>query len=210
MPELSNIQTYEKIEGTNFKPVLDRLSKVLKNVGLWNKEIEKSFDSFSWEVEDIGFVFRFIDLRPVASELSGIRIRPSILGYTSSIDSTFKDNWLGCDLLIETDELRNIGQAEYFPYVFEFVKELVSEMLKEFKHTGTYLTDEAQDGEDFDGIRCNDKSKLWQFDYAQIPLNLENLYSETPSTHLVKRNGEFFEALRVSVWNENVVSLFKQ
>ena len=43
MPELNNIQTFEKLQGTDFKPTLDRFEAVLRRIGLWNKEIENEF-----------------------------------------------------------------------------------------------------------------------------------------------------------------------
>jgi hypothetical protein len=67
-------------------------------------------------------------------------------------------------------------------------------MQKEFKQTGIYFTDEAQDGQDFDGLRTKDKSKLWQFDYAAIPLTLKKVYSDIPSTHLIIERSDFLEA----------------
>ncbi len=35
MPELSNIQTYEKIIDADFRPTLEKFSRVLKRIGLW-------------------------------------------------------------------------------------------------------------------------------------------------------------------------------
>jgi hypothetical protein len=211
MPELSNIQTYEKIEGINYKPVLERFSKILKNIGLWNNEIENAFGSFVWDVEDNGFVYSFNDIEPIASKFSEIKIRPLVMGWTSSIDPTFKDNWISCDLLIETENLRSLNSSNgdiYYPYVFELINSISKELAKEFHQTGIYFTDEGQDGQDFGGITKKDKSKLWQFDYALIPFSLETIYSEVPTNYLVRKREKFIEALRMEVWGKKIVESF--
>src|SRR5688572_30821464 len=171
MPELSNIQTYEKIEGENFRPTLDRFSRVLKNIGLWNTEIQEAFETFKWEIEGNGFVYGTTSyLEPVTSKISEIKIRPLVTGYTPQIDPNFEANWIACDLLIESSEILTYN-SKYKLGVFELVEALVQEMQKEFYQTGIYFTDEGQDSQDFFALIENNKSKLWQFEYALIPLN---------------------------------------
>jgi hypothetical protein len=204
MPELSNIQTYEKIDGSYFKPTLNRFSNVLKSIGLWNDEIEKTFDNFEWKAEDNGFVYSSIN-QPghFTSKLSDLKILPQVMVYTPAIDKTFKDNWISCDLLIEAEELRNFSNGQYHSYTYDLIKSLAIEMQKEFKQTGIYFTDEVQDGSDFDGIRENNKKKLWQFDYALIPLTLEKIYSAKPETHNIRRQENYMEAWYADRWKEN-------
>ena len=203
MPELSNIQTYEKIDGSNFRPTLDRFCKVLKSIDLWYDEIKTALDNFEWIVEDNGFVYSSItQLGHSTSKFSGIKIRPLVMVYTPTIDKTFNDNWICCDLLIEAEELRSFENGQFHVYTYDLVKTLTLEMQKEFKQTGVYFTDEAQDGEDFDGVRCNDPEKLWHFDYALIPLTLEKLYSNLPKTHSIKRHDNCFETWYIDRWKE--------
>jgi len=203
MPELSNIQTYEKIDGSNFRPTLDRFCKVLKSIDLWNDEIKTAFDNFEWTVENNGFVYSSItQLGHFTTKISGVNVRPLVMVYTPAIDGTFKDNWICCELLIEAEELRSFEDGQFRSYTYDFVKALTFEMHKEFKQTGIYFTDEAQDGSDFDGIRCNDFTKLWQFDYALIPTTLDNLYSRKPETHNTKRHENYFEAWYIDQWKE--------
>ncbi len=203
MPELSNIQTYEKIDGSNFRPTLDRFCKVLKSVDLWNDEIKTAFDNFEWKVEDNGFVYSSItQLGHFTSLLSGVIVRPLVIVYTPAIEGTFKDNWVCCELVIEAEELRSFEDGQFRSYTYDFVKTLTFEMQKEFKQTGVYFTDEAQDGSDFDGIRCNDLTKLWQFDYALIPTMLNNFYSIRPETHNIKQHENYFETWYIDRWKE--------
>jgi hypothetical protein len=145
MPELSNIQTFEKIDGVDFKPTLNRFIKVLKNIDLWNYELEKSFDRFEWNVIN-GFAYS--DIPAILSKFE-IKIRPNVMGWTPEIDDTFKDNWVSCDLLIEADKLRGSETGEFFDETYKLVKTLAWEMQKEFQQTGVYFTDEAQDAQDF-------------------------------------------------------------
>lgn len=203
MPELSNIQTFEKIDGSNFRPTLDRFCNVLKSIDIWNDEIKSAFDNFEWSVEDNGFVYSSItQLGYFTSKLSGIKVRPLAMVYTPAIDRTFKDNWMCCELLIEAEELRSFDDGQFRSYTYDFVKALTFEMQKEFKQTGIYFTDEAQDGSDFDGIRSNDLTKLWQFDYALIPITFDNLYSKRPETHNTKRHENYFETWYIDRWKE--------
>src|SRR5688572_488915 len=155
MPELSNIQTFEKLNGTEYKPTLDKFELVLRSIGLWNEEIKKAFDDFEWNVEDNGFIYSsIVQLGHFKTKYSDIKVRPLVMVYTPTIDSSFTDNWMTCDLLIEAEDLRN---ERYFERSYDFVETLTFEMQKEFNQTGTYFTDEAQDGQDFDGLRTKDK-----------------------------------------------------
>jgi len=201
MAELSNIQTFERIDGSNFRPTLDRFCNVLKSIDLWNEEIKSAFDGFEWLVEKNGFVYSSINRHGhFRSKLSQIEIRPLVMGYTTAIDRTFIDNWICCDLLIETAELRDFTDGQFSDPAYDLVELLTLEMQKEFKQTVIYFTDEAQDGSDFDGIRSNDLTKLWQFDYALIPETFANLYSDKPMTHKLKRHDNYFETWNINKW----------
>ena len=203
MPELNNIQTYEKIDGLNFKPTLERFCKVIRNVDLWNEEVEEAFEKFEWKVEENGFVYSsIIQLKPIFSKSLNVEIRTLVMAYTPEIDDTFKDNWILCEFLIEAEKLRSFESGEFYNTTYQIVKFLASEMQKEFQQTGVYFTDEAQDGEDFDGIRNSNFSRLWQFDYALIPLALENIYRKKPKTHNLRINKNGFEVWNMYRWKE--------
>jgi len=207
MPELSNIQTFEKIDGSNFRPTLDRFRNVLKNIGLWNEEIKNTFDNFKWSVEDDGFVYSSItQLGHFKSRLSNIKIRPLVMVYTAAIDTPIEDNWISCELLILSEELRSFDDGKFYRHTYELVKALTFEMQKEFNKTGIYFTDEAQDGSDFSAIRHHDATKLWQFDYALIPNNLDKFYSDKPKTHEILKQEKYNEAWLVERWTEKPYS----
>jgi hypothetical protein len=203
MPELSNIQTYEKLIGEDYQPTLDRFKTVLQQIHLWNDEVKQAFDEFVWKVEDDGLVYSSIQVGHFLTKFSNIPIRPLVLVYTPAIDKTIKDNWIVCDLLIEAEKLRSFETGDYNKTTYDFVKALASEMHKEFKQTGVYFTDEVQDGQDFDGFRNVNKEKLWQFDYAIIPLTLEQTYSTPPLTHKVIHHYSYLEAWNIARWKQN-------
>jgi len=193
MPELCYIQTYEKIVGSKYRPTLDRFCNVLKNIDLWNDEIKEAFDNFDWNDEEKSFTYSAISqLGYFTSKLSGVQIRPCVI-----LNS---DNWISCNFLIDADELRSFAYGFHI-YTYDLVKRLVFEMQKEFKQTGIYFTDEIQDGLEFEGINCNNPAKLWQFDYAVIPLTLEEVYSNKPMTHFIKRHDNYFETWYITRWN---------
>jgi hypothetical protein len=203
MPELSNIQTYEKISGSDFEPTLERFGKVLKAIDLWNDEIKTAFEDFEWKLEEDGYVYSSImKLGYFTSRFSSIRIRPLVMVYTNAIDESFNDNWISCNLLFESAELRNFTNGEFLPNTYEFIKSITTQMQKEFLQTGIYFTDEAQDGAEFQGIRCYDSTKLWQFDYALIPNLLDELYLKKPKTHELKKHENYFEAWNINRWKE--------
>ena len=153
----------------------------MRRIEIWNDEIEKDFKNFKWKKEDDGFVYSsLMNLRYYKTKYSYLKIRPFIMVYTPSIASSFTENWIAFDLLIEADDLRH---EDYFEKTYDLIEVLVFEMFKEFRQTGIYFTDEAQDGQDFEGLRTNNSLKLWQFDYALVPLTLKHIYKDIPSSH---------------------------
>jgi hypothetical protein len=203
MPELSNIQTFEKLIGNDYQPTLNKFIKVLKRINLWNDEIKKEFDEFEWKIEDNGFVYSSItQVNHYKTNLSDIPIRPLVMVYTPAIDKTFKDNWMICEFLIEAEKLRNFHNGQFYDTTYELIKKLSNELFIDFRQTGVYFTDEVQDCQDFDAIRCNDSHKLWQFDYALIPITLEKLYSKPPQTHKLLRFENYFESWDIERWKK--------
>ncbi len=206
MPELNNIQTYEKLDGNNIKPSIHKFAKVLERIGVWNSELEKQFELLEWKVEDNGFVYLSnSDFGFYKTDFSEIKVRPHLLAWTPAIDKTFSDNWISCELLIETETIRNFENGNYNESTFEFIKKLVKEIAMEFDQTGVYFTDETQDGEDFDGIREKNQKKLWNFDYALIPKKMEELYGEKPLNYKTNETDNWIEFLNSKNWNEKKV-----
>lgn len=202
MPELNNIETYKKLINYNFKPTLERFRNCLMSIGLWNNKIKAAFNDFKWNIED-GFVYSSLaELGYFTSKFSTIKIRPHVTVYTPAVDKLFTDNWIGCALLIEAQELRDSSNGLFHSYAYDLIETLTFEMQKEFKQAGIYFTDEAQDGSDFDGVRCSDFARLWQFEYALIPLTLEKLYSWIPTTHSLKRHENYLEAWYTDRWKD--------
>ncbi len=203
MPELSNIQTFEKLSGDNFRPTLDKFTNVLKRIDLWNNEIESAFESFAWKVEDNGFIHSSIEkIGFYKTKYSDIPVRPLLMVYTKAVDKTFNDNWIVVDLLIDAGKLRDFKTGEFYADTYKFVKSLGRELAKDFNQTGIYFTDEAQDGEDFDGIRMNDQTKLWQFDYAIIPIGVIDLYKNKPDSHEIQKTDDYYESWFAKRWNK--------
>ena len=204
MPELSNIQTYEKLIGDNYQETFDRFSKVLQNIGLWTDEVKQAFDSFEWKVENNGFIYSPADIGYFKTKYSDIHVRPLVMIYTTAINKTFLDNWVVCELLLESESLRSFTTGNFHKPTYQLIQKLTTEMAKEFSQTGIYFTDESQDGEDFDGVRTGKIEKLWHFDYALIPKSLEQLYSTPPpTTFQTKQLDNFIEAWRIDRWTPN-------
>lgn len=201
MPELSNIQTYERINGNDFQSILEKFKTVLQRIDLWNDEVKQAFDVFEWKVKYDSFGYSsIIQLGYYKTKFSDIPVRPLAMIYTPTIEKAINDNWIVCELLIEAEKLRSFTTGNYCKKTCNFVKSLTSEIYKEFKQTGVYFTDEAQDGQDFDGIYNINKEKLWQFDYAIIPMTLEDTYFNPPLTHKIIHIENHLEAWNINKW----------
>ncbi|MGQ3013371.1 MAG: hypothetical protein ACT6QS_06675 [Flavobacteriales bacterium] len=200
MPDLSNIQTYERINGSDFSSVAERFASVLRNIDLWNAEIAETFTRAEWKEEN-GFVFSSLaQFGYFLSVYYGITIRPHVCIYTPAVDSIFTDTWMECSLLIEAEQLRRAADGAFYPHTYDLVKTISLAMHREFKQTGIYFTDEMQDGSDFEGITSNDKTKLWQFDYALVPTTLTTYYSDCPATHYIAEQDNYFEVWHRDRW----------
>jgi hypothetical protein len=201
MPELSNIQTYEKLSGGDFKPTLEKFAQILRHIELWNEEIQKAFDDFEWKVDGDGLVYSSItEVGQYETKFSDIKVRPLVMAYTPALGQTFDSNWIACDLLVDAGELRDFKTGNYYSHTYPFIRSLVTEMATVFDQTGVYFTDETQDGEDFDGIRTLKQDKLWQFDYALIPNSLKSIYKSTPETHHLTQHEKHFETWYAERW----------
>ncbi len=200
MPEFSNIQTLIETKDKDYAPTLERFRKVLINLDAWNEQTERAFDNPNWSEEE-GFVYsELMTLERRTTRHSGIRIRPLLQVWTPTIDPTLKSNSVSCDLLIETDELiSNYSTGEFREYAFEVIEHLSLEMTSAFG-TPTFFTNEADDGEPFEGLRTNNPCKLWSFDYALIPIELKSIYSTPPNTHQIRTNGQFLECWKIKRW----------
>ncbi|MFD1064124.1 hypothetical protein ACFQ1Q_12775 [Winogradskyella litorisediminis] len=202
---MNRIQTYEKLNGDEIKPSIQKFTKFLERIKVWNPDIEKKFESLEWKEEDNGFVYfpsTYFGFHK--TDFSEIKVRPHLLAWTPAIDKTFKNNWISYELLIETGTIRNLKNGNYEEFTFEFIKKLTKEMAMEFNQTGIYFTDEVQDGEDFDGIRTTDSNKLWSFDYALIPKKLKELYGEKPKHYNINESDNWIESWNSNSWYEKI------
>jgi hypothetical protein len=203
MPDVYNIQTFEKIEGSNYEPTLTRFCKILQKIGLWNEEIKHAFDNFQWKVEPSGYVYSTItQLEYFEVQALKIKVKPLVMIYTPALGPTFKDNWICCELLIKARDLWSFENEQYFPGALRLVKSLAIQMQKEFSQAAIYFTDEEQDEEEFHAFRSNSQRNLWQFDYAMIPLAQAELYANIPKTHKLKKHKNYLEAWDVEKWPE--------
>ena len=122
--------------------------------------------------------------------------------FSSAVDNTFQHHWVECSLLIMTKDIFDFDRIQYFSSSCRLVENLVSDFIGIFAHTGVYFTNEAQDGEDFDGVRTNDQTKLWAFDYAIIPSTLFDLYRNPPKSHKVVKGVKGLECYNSSTWRK--------
>ncbi len=199
MPEISNIQTYLKVDQTTYPRAMERFAKVLKAINAWNDEVAESFASFKWEVDVDGSVYSTFTSPRLRSSFSPTSIWP--YAFVSLLEDEQVDgHWMVFNLYLETDDLLNMGTGEYFPTTYPLVKSLSLAVHAEFGQTGVYFTDEMQDAAELEVFAHNDHSQLWQFDYAIIPLSLAHLYNHLPATHAINKHESHIEAWNVERW----------
>ena len=200
MPELSNIQTYIETKDKDYAPTLERFKQVLINLNAWNEPTKRAFENPNWRDEG-GFVYsEIMSLEPRTTKHSGVKVRPLCMVLTPQIDSSLTSNGLVCDLLVETDELiEDYASGKFRNYAFDFVELLSAEMIRNLG-TAVYFTNEADDGEPFDGYRTNNLNKLWKFDYALIPIQQSDSYSTPPNSHQIRTNGQYLECWKTELW----------
>ena len=202
MPALSNIQTYVSTSQKSYQSELLRFQRVLISLGIWNHNIELGFKEFEWvEEEDNGFVYSsLIRLNYVHNSKLAYAARP--LAMVQPVNDA--SSWFCFELLSIAEDQVEVNQSTntfyYKNNVLEFVRKLAHAFHEEFKETGTYFTDEAQDGIDFEGLTQKDSSKLWNFDFAIIPNTLKGIYSEVPETHKIIEYQDYFEAYYFEKW----------
>ncbi len=205
MGEISNIQTYAKVTEANYQLALDRFVNALKAIGLWNEAIAESMASFKWERDEVGAVFSTFTAPPdYATQVMDTQVSPYVFISLLSEEPKGADYWLAFNLYIETEELQNYYNGEYYQETYPLIKFLVRAVHKELNQTGVYFTDELQDMEALEAFSEKDLSKLWEFDYAIIPNHLAVLYSKPPVTHSIKKHETHIEAWYTQRWKEPV------
>jgi hypothetical protein len=203
MSDLYNIQTFLKIEGSDYQPIFDKFCKFLQKIGVWNEEIKHAFDKFEWKVQSNGYVYstitqlNYVPLKPV-----NIKVKPLVMIYTPALGHGFKDNWICCELVMKASDLWSEKYEQFLPGALKLIKSLSLIMHKEFPETAIYFTDEEQDEEDFHAVRNNRKNELWQFDYALIPLSVSDVYFNLPKTHRIKHHKNYMVAWDFEKWPE--------
>ena len=201
MPEYSYVQSFVKLEGENFKPVLDDFQAIMKKIGLWNELYANAFDEFTWIIEDGGFVYSTTTGLPASvSSLSNVLIKPMVLGISNTDENLNPTNYLACEFLMEAEDLRSLRMWRYYPSSFDLIRALAREMFNAFKNSIIYFTDEAQDGQDFEHLCLKKDEPLWKFDYALVPIELQNIYANPPQSHQVFSNSDFFEVFFKDKW----------
>ncbi|MCB2377606.1 hypothetical protein LGH70_08430 [Hymenobacter sp. BT635] len=209
MSQFDNIETYEKLIGTDYKPPLERFSRVLLRLGVAADEVQRAFDGFEWDMTDdlfdTGIVYAWgWEIADFKLEGSEITISPFVMGYTPTIDAAVADNWFHCGFRIDTDQL--IPQyiwGGHVPWHYpaeaqQLITTLARAMHQEFEQATIYFTDISQETDLTDAVMKNDTGKRWRFNYALFPLEPLNLYMPIPASHAGRFSGGCFEA-----WNRN-------
>ena len=191
------IQTFEIVEQSNFRVYVDKMTRLLKGIGLWNNEIEEAFSEFTWAVEDDGRVLSpfcsarryyqtsYIDIPPIC---------PFFIFITPYLHPYVKHNWVLIEFLFEVQNLRDPNKNNFYPATYPLIRQITSLIWQEFKTCGIYFIDDDIEDEDWDRVRLEQPTEEWNFDYAIIPNHLKALYKNCPKTHQIKQHDDYFEA----------------
>lgn len=200
MPELCNIQTYQNIHQSTIESLRLKIGNVLKRICVWNDEVINAVEAFEWKPDADGCVFTSLTgLNFYPTKCTSFKVRPHIMIYKKGLDETFKDDWVSVEFLILATDVFSQGSNEIKESVQGELSCLMFELHQEFQESGIYFTDEAQDGNDFNGIRTNNSSLLWNFYAALIPNTLKKKYVNVPSNFQIFAGDEVIKA-----WNETL------
>lgn len=203
MGEISNIQTYLEVTEATYQVALDKFASALKAIGLWNEAIAESIASFKWERDEVGAVFSTFTAPPdYATRVMDTQVSPYVFISLLSEEQKGDKYWLAFNLYLETEEIQNFYNGEYYQETYTLIKHLTQAMHHAFEQTGVYFTDELQDMEALEAFSDKDLTKLWEFDYAIIPNTLAVLYCKPPATHTIKKHENYIEAWYTERWND--------
>ncbi|UOQ55256.1 hypothetical protein [Hymenobacter cellulosivorans] len=207
MPQKDSIEVYEKLIGTDYKPALERFSRVLLRLGVPPDEVQRVFDAFRWEVAEGTCCVFAIEWDVADFKLPGwnIAIQPYVMGFTPNLDEGVTDNWFYCGFCLETYELipayiwRGHVPWHYPAESQKLIATLAQAMHQEFSQATIYFTDDSQDGDLMDAVMGNEAGKKWRFHYALFPLEPHDAYLPIPPSH-AGRFGRYFEAWDRKTW----------
>ncbi|WP_157807244.1 hypothetical protein [Hymenobacter chitinivorans] len=194
---MNSIRLCEPLEGADFKPVLDRFGRVLQRIGAPMEEVQRMFDAFTWDVNDIGWVFSSEHVSEFIPPGFTIPLYLTIDGMAPEMGNVV-GNWLCCDLYTDTHRLLGPGYF-YHAQAQRLVEYVAHELRREFPQAAIYFVDEVQLG-DFDAARQPDPTKLWEFEYALLPPSLYDTYAAVPATHATAWHEEYLEAWYQGRW----------
>lgn len=207
MPELHRLQTCIPLSGADFAPVLARFANVLRELGVWNADVQAAFARFHLTPSPAGMfpggIYSTVsELAHYHSPQFPVAIRPHVTVWNEAVLPELPGIELELTLLLETTALTvaEHDQYHYRPGIQTAVQRLARRLHAAFPHTGIYFTDEAQDGRDISALRDDEPDELWQFDYALLPTAVAARYPPAPATHHTGADPGYVEAWYTGRW----------
>jgi hypothetical protein len=154
----------------------------LRRIGIHDDEVNNRVELIDLKPDaDRNLSTSLMDSNLYSINYTSFKVRPHVIIYERGLDETFKDHWVSIELLIQAEDLYDQKTNKVNVNAQVEIKRLMLELQREFQESAIYFTDEAQEGIDFDGIRMNDSSLLWNFDAALIPHSMKEQYDNPPS-----------------------------
>lgn len=181
MPEYHNLQAYARYDERTFRAGLSRYRGVLQAIGCYDQRVEDWLARIEWDVSDNGFVYTGSHDPWVEFESAGMLLKagPHVIGFTPEVYAEADRAWVEYGLLFETEHLQygsSFSAWEYKQGLDPAIWKLMQHFGCAFSELGVFFTDEAQDGEPFEGL-VKGSDKRWQFDLAWVPVGNAALFT---------------------------------
>lgn len=206
MPEYHQIQTCVELEKRDFSQVLSNYQILLASLNCLTDTIKNWLQTIPWEVADDGFVYTGCnnDLWvSLSSTKANLKLSPHLLGITPLIFPQLKNNWVEVAFLIESesiDDLSHFPAVHYQPGVGPTVCQIMAKFAEVFPQSCIYFSDEAQDGNAWEGLIEGNRDKIWEFELASIPATHQSWYCSLSEKYFSSFFNSQLWLARKAVW----------
>ncbi len=185
MSRYAQIQTYASCTEDTFIEILDRYWAVLQRLGCQDSNVEGWLNDIIWpnsEDDAFGDVYASnVAFHPFSDQTlncAGIEISLYAEAAVPSLDDP--PAWIGFNILVDGDELRNDPVDVYKPGVGRLIWRMLTELARAFPELGAYFTDEWQENVAWRAI-VEDTGDPWAFDIGVFPRSLAMHFEMVPA-----------------------------
>ena len=208
MPEYHQIQVTVPYDEARFGETMARYVGALREIGCISPAVEAWAAGVRWEPSDGGFVYGGGMEHWLAFELAGGRFRaaPTVMGWNPETYPASARSWVQLDLIFESAEIEDASEfperLRFHPHLAAGLWSAVAAFARAFPEAGVFLTNEATDGEPWEGTIEKDARKIWSFDLAVVQASQAAIYARVPDTHWSRADADFLAFADRRSWTQ--------